>query len=62
VTYATTLHLSPGMREWNLVLQASRPTIRDGNFDNNSTFSNAWFFNQRFEAGLTSSTRRQQAR
>jgi len=62
VTYATTLHFSPGMREWNLVLQASKPTVRDGSFDNNTAFANAWYFNQRFDAELTSPTGKQQAR
>jgi hypothetical protein len=56
VTYTTTLNYSSGMREWDLVLQASKPTERDGDFDSNTLFNNAWFYNQRFDAELTSST------
>lgn len=48
VTYNYTFHYFSGIQEWNLVLQASRPTQRDGNFSGNTTFNNAWYFDQKF--------------
>ena len=57
VTYTHTLHYFSGIQEWNLVLQASRPTQRDGNFSSNNTFSNAWYFDKKYiNNDLTSST------
>ncbi len=57
VTYNYQFHYFPGIREWNLVLQASKPTQRDGSFSSNSTFSNAWYFDQKYTNNdLTSST------
>lgn len=48
VTYRYQFHYFEGIGEWNLVLQADRPTQRDGNFSSNTTFPNAWYFDQRF--------------
>ncbi len=47
-TYTYTLHYFTGIQEWNLVLQASNPTKRDGNFSSNNTFPNAWYFDQKY--------------
>lgn len=44
VTYTFTRHYFSGIQEWNLVLQASKPTERDGPFSGNITFNNAWYF------------------
>jgi len=43
-TYTFTLHYFQGIQEWNLVLQAGAPTVRDGPFGNNQTYINAWYF------------------
>ncbi len=48
VTYQFTFHFFSGIQEWNLVLQAERPTKRDGAFSNNTTFSNAWYYDQKY--------------
>ncbi|RPA70392.1 hypothetical protein EF405_03740 [Cyclobacteriaceae bacterium YHN15] len=48
VAYRYKLHYFEGIGQWNLVLQADRPTQRDGNFSSNTTFPNAWYFDQRF--------------
>lgn len=48
VAYRYQFHYFEGIGEWNLVLQADRPTQRDGNFSSNTTFPNAWYFDQRF--------------
>lgn len=48
VTYTHNFHFFSGIREWNLVLQASNPTKRDGKFSGNTTFSNAWYFDQKY--------------
>jgi hypothetical protein len=48
VSYRYQFHFFEGIGEWNLVLQADRPTQRDGNFSSNTTFPNAWYFDQRF--------------
>ena len=48
VTYRLTFHFFEGIKEWNLVLQADRPTQRDGVFSNNTTFPNAWYFDQKY--------------
>jgi hypothetical protein len=44
VTYRFTKHYFSGIDQWNLVLQADRPTERDGPFSNNTTFPNAWYY------------------
>lgn len=44
VTYQFTRHYFSGIQVWNLVLQASKETKRDGHFSNNTTFSNAWYY------------------
>lgn len=46
--YRYQFHYFEGIGEWNLVLQADRTTQRDGNFSSNTTFPNAWYFDQRF--------------
>ena len=48
VNYRFTFHYFSGIQEWNLVLQADKVTQRDGQFSNNTTFPNAWYFDQRF--------------
>ncbi|GAP68026.1 hypothetical protein BA6E_10225 [Bacteroidales bacterium 6E] len=48
VTYKFTFHYFEGIQEWNLVLQAPKPTQRDGNFSGNTTFPNAWYFDQKY--------------
>lgn len=47
-TYTYGFHFFPGIQEWNLVLQAAAPTQRDGAFSGNTTYPNAWYFDQRF--------------
>lgn len=55
VTYNYQFHYFAGIQVWNLVLQASQPTQRDGNFSSNNTFSNAWYFDQKYtDTDLTS--------
>ena len=44
VTYKFTRHYFSGIQLWNLVLQADRPTERDGPFSNNTLFPNAWYY------------------
>ena len=44
VTYRLTKHYFSGIQLWNLVLQADRPTERDGPFSSNTLFSNAWYY------------------
>ena len=44
ITYTFTKHYFSGIQEWNLVLQASTPTQRDGPFSRNDTYSNAWYY------------------
>jgi len=44
ITYRFTKHYFSGIQVWNLVLQADRPTQRDGPFSNNTTFANAWYY------------------
>ncbi len=46
--YKFTFHYFSGIQEWNLVLQADAPTERDGPFSGNSTFNNAWYFDQKY--------------
>ncbi len=43
-TYQFTKHYFPGIHEWSLVLQADKPTNRDGPFNGGTTFSNAWIY------------------
>lgn len=44
VNYRFTKHYFSGIQLWNLVLQADRPTERDGPFSNNTLFQNAWYY------------------
>lgn len=44
ITYQFTKHYYAGVQEWNLVLQASPVTKRDGPYSNTSTFTNAWLY------------------
>src|SRR5690606_1922350 len=48
VAYKLTFHYFSGIQEWNLVLQADRPTQRDGAFSTLQVFNNAWYFDQKF--------------
>ena len=48
ITYKFTFHFFEGIQEWNLVLQADRTTQRDGPFSGNTTFQNAWYFDQKY--------------
>jgi hypothetical protein len=48
VTYRFAFHFFEGIKEWNFVLQADKPTQRDGSFSNNTTFQNAWYFDQQY--------------
>jgi hypothetical protein len=48
LSYKFTFHYFSGIQEWNLVLQADTPTQRDGPFSNNTTFNNAWYFDQKY--------------
>ncbi len=43
-TYQFTKHYFSGIQEWNLVLQSSKATQRDGPFSNNTTFTNCWYY------------------
>ncbi len=44
VNYQFTKHYFEGSHQWNLLLQASKVTQRDGPFSSNSTFLNAWYY------------------
>jgi len=44
VNYQFTKHYFSGIQLWNLVLQAEKPTERDGPFSGNTTFPNAWYY------------------
>lgn len=44
ITYVINRHYFTGIQQWNLVLQADKPTLRDGPFSNNTTFTNAWYY------------------
>jgi len=44
VSYRFTRHYFSGIDEWNLVLQADSPTIRDGPFSTLKVFPNAWYY------------------
>lgn len=55
--YTFTFQYFSGLQDWNLVLQAERPTNRDGAFSTNKTFPNAWYFDEKFtDNDLTSKT------
>jgi hypothetical protein len=56
-TYRYGFHYFEGLQLWNLVLQAERPTLRDGRFSSNTTYANAWYFDQRFTDTDLTSTR-----
>ena len=43
-TYRVRTHYFSGLQEWNLVLEASAPTQRDGSFTTNPNFPGAWLF------------------
>jgi hypothetical protein len=44
VTYRYTKHYFSGIDQWQLVLQADRPTERDGPFSTLTLFTNAWYY------------------
>ncbi len=44
VAYRITKHYFEGTKNWNLVMQADKPTKRDGPHSNNKTFTNAWYY------------------
>lgn len=44
--YRFTFHYSSGIKEWNLILMAEKPTAREGKFDTNTLFPNGWYFKQ----------------
>lgn len=44
VTYRFTKHYFSGIDQWNLVLQADKPTERDGPFSTLAVFPNAWYY------------------
>ncbi|MEP7077163.1 MAG: hypothetical protein ABI878_15260 [Acidobacteriota bacterium] len=44
VTYRFTKHYFSGIDQWQLVLQADKPTMRDGPFSTLTTFTNAWYY------------------
>ena len=44
VNYKFTKHYFEGNQKWDLVLQGSKETQRDGPFSSNSTFLNAWYY------------------
>lgn len=44
VNYKFRKHYFSGIDEWNLVLQADRPTERDGPFSTLTLFPNAWYY------------------
>jgi hypothetical protein len=44
VTYRFTRHYFSGIDQWQLVLQADKPTERDGPFSTFTLFPNAWYY------------------
>jgi len=42
--YQFTKHYFSGIKEWDLVLQADKPTQRDGPFNGGTAFNNAWIY------------------
>ena len=44
VTYQITKHYFSGIDQWQLVMQASKPTERDGPFTTNADFPNSWLY------------------
>ncbi len=57
VSYKFTFHYFSGIQEWNLVLQADAPTQREGPFSGNTTFNNAWYFDQKYTVSDLTATR-----
>lgn len=47
-TYRYTFHFFEGIGEWNLVLQVDQETERDGQTSANTTFTNAYYLDQKF--------------
>lgn len=43
-TYQFAKYYMAGVQEWNLVLQSSKATQRDGPFSSNTTFTNGWYY------------------
>jgi hypothetical protein len=48
VRYTSKFHYFAGIQQWNLVLQADHETERDGRFSGNTTYRNAYYFDQRY--------------
>ncbi len=44
VDYRFTKHYFSGIDQWQLVLQADKPTLRDGPFSTLTLFTNAWYY------------------
>jgi hypothetical protein len=44
VVYTMDFHYFSGIQKTNLVLQYSKPTLRDGAFSNNASFKNSWLY------------------
>ena len=44
VNYRFTKHYFSGLDQWNLVLQADHPTLRDGPFSSFTLYPNAWYY------------------
>ncbi len=44
VDYRFTKHYFSGIDQWQLVLQADKPTLRDGPFSTLTLFANAWYY------------------
>lgn len=44
ITYQFTTHYFSGIKEWSLVLQYNKQTVRDGPYNGGSSFSNAWLY------------------
>jgi hypothetical protein len=47
-TYKYTFHFFEGIGEWNLVLQVDKDTERDGQTSSNTTFTNAYYLDQKY--------------
>lgn len=48
VMYTINFHYFSGIQKTNLVLQYSKPTVRDGAFSTNGSFPNAWLYARPF--------------
>lgn len=46
VVYTMSFHYFSGIQKTNLVLQYSKPTLRDGAFSNNASFKNSWLYSR----------------